>query len=103
MKEMKNEDKILEKIKRLFWDVNKEDVGLKAHHAYIIRRILDYGEIEDIKWMLSTYSKEEIVKVIKKSRGLSRKSAYFWSAYFGIPQKEIACLIRPYLKRLKPL
>lgn len=96
------ENKIPEKIKRLFWDVIKEEIDIKAHKGYIIRRILDHGDIEDIKWILRIYSREEIVKIIKKSKGVSRKTAYFWSYYFNIPKEEIECLKKPYQKNLKP-
>ena len=93
---------IPERIKGLFWDVNNEIVDKDRHHPYIIKRIMDYGNIEDLKWMLATYSGQEIVGVLKKNRGLSRKSAYFWAAYFNIPKEEITCLKMPYQKNSRP-
>src|SRR3989304_951747 len=95
----KRMDLIPDRIKRLFWDVDKDAVDLKLHRSYVIRRIMDYGDIEDVKWMKFTYSPQEIIEVVKKSRGLSRKSAYFWSAYFSIPKEEIECLKTPFQKR----
>ena len=93
---------IPERIKRLFWDVNKDAVDMQSHRPYVIRRIMDYGDIGDVKWMLATYTAQEIMEVAKKSRGLSRKSAYFWSTYFNIPKEEIECLKTPYEKNLRP-
>lgn len=83
---------IPEKTKRLFWDVKKEDVDVVLHRSYILRRIMDYGNIEDVKWMLNTYSSEEIIEVVKKSRGLSRRSAWFWVHYFQISPEGVECL-----------
>jgi hypothetical protein len=83
---------IPEKVKKLFWDVKKDEVDIELHRSYIIRRIMDFGNMNDVKWMLETYSPEEIVEVVKRSKGLSRKSARFWSAYYDIPPEEIACL-----------
>lgn len=83
---------IPEKIQRLFWDVEKKTVDFQKHRPYIVRRIMDCGNMKDVEWMLVTYSPEEIVEVVRKSRRLSRKSAYFWSTYFKIPQEEILCL-----------
>ena len=97
----KNES-IPERVKRLFWDVNKDTVDMKKHRPHVIRRIMDHGDIQDVKWMLKAYSSEEIVRVLKKSRGLSRKSAYFWAAYFNVPRVEVECLKMPYQKRLRP-
>jgi len=95
-------DLIPERIRRLFWDVDKGTVDIKVHRPYIIRRIMDYGDIEDVKWMLKIYSTEEIREVVQKSRGLSRKSAHFWAAYFGIAKEEVECLKTSYPKRLRP-
>lgn len=79
-------------IKRLFWDVDKESVDIEKHRFYIISRIIDYGKPQDIKWMQNTYTEEEIKEVICKRRGISKKTAYFWSAYYRIPKEEIKCL-----------
>ena len=80
------------KVKRLFWDVDREGVDLEVHRPYVIKRIMDYGDMEDVKWMLAIYPAKDITEVVKKSRGLSRKSACFWAAYFNIPKEEIRCL-----------
>lgn len=93
---------IPERVKRLFWDVKKDTVDMEKHRPYIIRRIIDYGDIHDVKWMLKLFSSEEIIGVLKRNRGLSRKSAYFWAAYFKVPQTEVECLKMPYQKRLRP-
>lgn len=93
---------IPERIQRLFWDADKKTVDLQAHCFYIIGRIIDYGDLEDVRWMLATYSAEKIMGVVKKSRGLSRKSGSFWGNHFRIPREEIACLQEPYQKRPGP-
>jgi hypothetical protein len=93
---------IPERIGKLFWDVDRNAVDLKRHRSYIIKRIMDYGNTEEVKWMLKTYSSEELIEVVKKGRGLSRKSAYFWAAYFDIPREEIACLKTYFPKGLRP-
>ncbi len=93
---------IPEKVRRLFWDTDKDRVDIQKHRAYIIRRIMDYGDVEDVRWMLAAYSGEDIVEVLKKSRGLSRKSGYFWGNHFAVAKEEIACLRGPYRKRPAP-
>ena len=98
---MGNVDSIPERIKRLFWDVDKERIDIKDQRSFIIRRIIDFGNMDDVKWMLNVYTSDEIIEVVKKSRGLSRKSAYFWSAYFNIPKKDVECLKKSYQKSFK--
>lgn len=87
---------IPEHVKRLFWDAKKEEIDFYHHRSYIVSRIMDYGDTEDVKWMLKAYTPQQIVEVVKKRRGLSRKSALFWSTYFNIPQEEIECLKKSY-------
>lgn len=92
---MSAQRKIPKRVKRLFWDVKKEEVNLELHYPYIISRIMDFGNEEDVQWMLKTFSQEQIKEVVKKRKGLSKKSAIFWSVYLGIPRGEIECLKTP--------
>jgi hypothetical protein len=93
---------IPDRTKRLFWDVDQEKIDIRDHRSYIIRRIMDYGNVDDVNWMMKIYTSDEMIQVVKKRRGLSRKSAYFWSTYFNIPKEEIECLKMPYQKSLRP-
>ena len=74
----------------LFWDA--EDIDIKKHSEYIIARVLDYGDAKDIKKLRAMQSDKEIIKVIKKRRGLMPQTGKFWAVIFKIPLEEIACL-----------
>jgi hypothetical protein len=93
---------IPERIQRLFWDTDRKAVDLRTHRVYVIHRIMDYGDPGDVRWMLTMYSPVEIIEVLKKRRGLSRKSGSFWGNHFHISKDEIACLQGPYRKRATP-
>ncbi|MDI6603485.1 MAG: hypothetical protein QME57_05300 [Patescibacteria group bacterium] len=99
--EIKHIKEISSSIKRLFWDVDKESVDIERHRSYIISRIIDYGNHHDVNWMKKVYTEEEIKEVIYKKRGISRKSAYFWAAYYKIPKEKIRCLQESFPKRLR--
>ncbi|MBI5968593.1 MAG: hypothetical protein HY882_12155 [Deltaproteobacteria bacterium] len=88
------------RIKRLFWDVEKDGVEIKAHRFYIIKPIMDNGHKDYVRCMMAIYTSEEILEVVKRGRGLSRKSAYFWAAYFQIPLEEVECLHADFFRRL---
>lgn len=97
----RRKETIPERIKRLFWDVGKKNIDIKDHRSFIIRRIMDFGNLDDVNWMLTAYTSDEIIEVVKKGRGLSRKSATFWSIYFNIPREEVECLKISYQRRLR--
>lgn len=81
----------------LFWDA--EDIDIERHAAYIISRVLDYGNEKDLKILRKIYPDEKLIEVIKKRRGIMPRTARFWSVYFKIPIKEIECLKMYYQKK----
>jgi len=89
---------IPEYIKMVLWDVDTEEVDLKKHWFFIIERIMVYGNENDVQWMLGTFSKEQLIEVVKKSRNLNRKTANFWVLWFGIDREEIRCFKNTYQK-----
>jgi hypothetical protein len=89
---------IPEYIKMVLWDVDTEEVDLKKHWFFVIERIMDYGNENDVQWMLETFSREQLIEVVKKSRNLNRKTANFWALWFGIDREEIRCFKNTYLK-----
>lgn len=88
-----------ERIKRHIWDARKDEVDPERHKAFLIRRIIEFGDLDDVRWMLDTYSRDEIVGVLKKSKGISRKTAWFWTTYFDVEPEDVACLKTPYLRK----
>jgi hypothetical protein len=89
---------ILEYIKMVLWDVDTEELDLKKHWFFVIERIMVYGNENDVQWMLGTFSKEQLIKVVKKSRNLNRKTTNFWALWFGIDREEIRCFKNTYQK-----
>jgi len=89
---------IPEYIKMVLWDVDIEELDLKKHWSFVIERIMVYGNENDVQWMLKTFSKEQLIEVVKKSRNLDRKTANFWALWFDIDKEEIRCFKNTYQK-----
>lgn len=88
---------------KYFWDAKPENIDFQKHSSYIAERLLELGDFEEVSWLLKTYGKEYIKKVIVKSRNLSLKSANFYSVYFGINPEEILCLQEDYRNKHKEI
>jgi len=73
---------IPEFVANLFWDVKKESVDIGKHSFFIIRRVLDYGNVASLAWLRKTYSEDLIKKVVQSKRGLQHKTLVFWEEYF---------------------
>lgn len=89
---------IPEYIKVVLWDVDTKELDLKKHWFFIIERIMVYGNENDVRWMLATFSKEQLIEVVKNSRNLDRKTANFWALWFGIDKEEVRCFKNTYQK-----
>lgn len=70
------------------YDVSTLNAG--RDRLLIISRLLAWGGMTDLKWLMKRYSKEDIANVIQNhgERYLSPKDLRFWSLYFGIKPKK---------------
>jgi hypothetical protein len=76
----------------LFWDTNLENFDPLAFPTYSIGRILEYGNEDAIAWLRGTFSRTQIVEVVRTERRLTRRSAIFWALVYGLPPDQVAAL-----------
>lgn len=79
-----------------FWDVKFEELEIETHAHLIIKRVLDRGNLSDIRWLLKTYGKEAIKKVVTGTRDLARPTGNFWADILEIDKTQVPCLQKPY-------
>ncbi len=70
--------KIPGKFRKYFWDCDFRSITIKEHLFFITERILNFGNMESLQWLLRHTDQESIRDVIKKSRNLSAKTKFFW-------------------------
>ncbi|MDP3795284.1 MAG: hypothetical protein Q8R13_05175 [bacterium] len=63
----------------LFWDVDPKTIDPERHARYIIERILDLGNDDEVRWLFHYYPHSRIKAVLKDSRVLHEKSKILWS------------------------
>lgn len=82
-----------------FWDAGEIDAV--QHAAYVIARVLDFGNIEDVHALRKIYPDEKIVETVRTRRNLLPKTGKYWAVKLNIPLEEVPCLKKYYhLKRL---
>ena len=84
--------KVPRNVKKYFWEIDAKKLNPDKYPEYVIARILEYGDREDVAWMLKHYSRNQIIKILENSRNLSQKSANYWVEYFDLPRRKILCL-----------
>jgi hypothetical protein len=77
---------------KYFWDINPAELDVSARPRYVIERLLDHGDEPTLAWLINRFSREEIIRVLKNGRAISRYSARKWATHFCIPHEEIRVL-----------
>jgi len=95
MKQEKNME-LPEFLRPYFWDVEFKELKIKKHASFIIKRVLDRGNLHDIRWLLKTYPKHAIEKVVMETKDLSRPTGNFWADIFDLDKSKVRCLQKPY-------
>ncbi len=62
----------------LFWDVDPATIDAQKNATYVIERILELGDISEMKWLTHYYSSSLIRKILQTSRVVSAKSKNLW-------------------------
>ncbi|MDP2630711.1 MAG: hypothetical protein Q8P56_04855 [Candidatus Uhrbacteria bacterium] len=64
----------------LFWDVDPKTIDPKKHERYIIERMLNFGTMDELRWMFRAYPQTLIRKTLHRPRSqVDKKSKSLWS------------------------
>ena len=75
----------------IFWDTDRFSINLNENAPYVVQRVLEYGQINDWKLMLSYYGLDRIVEITKKLRTLEPKALSFICAISDTPIEQFRC------------
>ena len=81
-----------ESLRRYFWDVDPDHLDVQSDAPFIMARLLEWGDLDAIRWLLKTYSVGELGVTLKTIRSLSPKSALFWAGLLGLAKEELKCM-----------
>ncbi|MFZ2664034.1 MAG: hypothetical protein WAX66_01595 [Patescibacteria group bacterium] len=77
---------------KYFWDINANKLSVDENYSFIIERLLELGDLDELAWVNNNYSKEKIAETLHKSRRISPKTGNFFSLYYKIPKDSLpAC------------
>lgn len=89
---MNTKDSIIDQFSpHLFWDTDKENINMNSHRAYIIKRVLEYGQLNDWKLIRTYYSLPVIVQVVKTLRELNPQALSYIAAISNTPIESFRC------------
>jgi hypothetical protein len=73
-----------ERLSPLFWDTSLSKIHIKRNARYIIERVLEFGNMDAVKWLQKVYNLQTIIDVLNMSRIITEKSRNFWLIWFGV-------------------
>ena len=75
----------------LFWDVDKDSIDLEANAPYVVRRVLELGQLNDWNLLMSWYGIQRIASIAQNLRTLEPKALSFISAVSSLPKESFRC------------
>lgn len=75
----------------LFWDIDKSQADMDKYPSFFVQRVLEYGNWNDWKLLLSYYGKDQIVEICKRLRSLDSICLSYICAISKTKKEEYRC------------
>jgi hypothetical protein len=75
----KPKHKLPKEFQKYFWDVPFGELYLEKNPRFIAERLMNYGDLNSIKWLLSHIDMQFIKTLVETSRNLNPKTKNFWN------------------------
>lgn len=77
--------------KRIFWDVDFENLDYDLRAAFVIERVFERGDVDDIRQCRRYYGDDKVREVLLKAKFLSMTTMYLASAVIDRPIEAFRC------------
>lgn len=69
----------------LFWDVDASQLDPERHALYLIERVAERGDLDDMLEVWRYYGPERIARALQTSRALTTRTVCFFAVLFSLP------------------
>ena len=92
----------LKKLRHLFWEYDFKELDPFEDEHLIMRKVLSYGGIDDLKTLMDIFGKKRIKEFLLKTkgRGINKKRLRFYEVFFDLPKKEVDSWLKDPLRKL---
>jgi len=74
--------------KYVFWDVNPENLDFTKDKKFIISRMFERGNLDDVLSLVTYYGKNEAGDTLKSNKYLSRPGLFLAHSLLGLPLRD---------------
>ena len=86
--------------KRIFWDVDFDNLDYKRKAAFVIERIFERGDVNDIRQARRYYGDEMVVKILTGAKWLRYDIYVFVKNLFDLKPENFRCYTQRQLSQL---
>ncbi|MEM6525323.1 MAG: hypothetical protein AAGF85_13130 [Bacteroidota bacterium] len=79
--------------RQIFWGVDYEKLDFDQNAAFIIERVFNRGDVEDIRRCRKYYNQKLVVETLLNAKHLSKYRLYLASAVIDHPLNDFRCYI----------
>ncbi|MCB0820773.1 MAG: hypothetical protein KDC13_09125 [Bacteroidetes bacterium] len=79
--------------KRIFWDVKFEELDYEKYANFIIERVFERGDVDDIRQVRRFYGDERVKEALTNARWLSPSTITLAMAMFNNKFEDYRCYI----------
>ena len=79
---------VVTRLRRLFWDHPLTEADLMAHPVWLIERVLDYGNLDDVYMLQNVLGRANFLRIAAQAVRVSPRTRSFWRQLLemeGIP------------------
>jgi nicotinamide mononucleotide adenylyltransferase len=77
--------------KRIFWDVSFEQLDYEAKASFVIERVFERGDVEDIRQCRRYYGDEKVAEALLKAKYLPEHRMHLAAAVIDKPVEQFRC------------
>ena len=77
--------------RRIFWDVDFDKLDYDAKASFVIERVFERGDVQDIRNCRRYYGDEVVIEALLTAKFLALTTLHFVSAIFEKPLEEFRC------------
>ena len=78
MKKKQSQKPVLQR--RIFWDADFDNINYDRYARFVIERVFERGDVEDIRQCRRYYGDEKIEEILTTSKWLSKQTVYLATA-----------------------
>ena len=77
--------------RRIFWDVNFDTLDYDGKASFIIERVFERGDVDDIRQCRRYYGDEKVTEVLLNAKYLPERRLHLAAAVIDKPVTEFRC------------